>query len=102
MICVITTLTTHFYTHLLTAQLNEDIVGSIEMVSQTGYFSIPVRCLTKKCLIMADKATVSFGSICLGETVRRRIMLKNEGALPTHFKLADKLAHIFEAPSVEV
>ena len=82
-------------------QLNEDIIGSIEMVSQTGYFSIPVKCLTKKCLVIPDKTTVDFGSVCLGETVHKRIILTNEGALSTTFKLTTELPQA-EQPPAEV
>ena len=72
-------------------QLDEDIIGSIEMVSQTGHFSIPLKCLAKKCLISTDMTSLDFGSVCLGETVYRRITLTNEGALPTTFKLTTEL-----------
>ena len=86
----------------LLVQLNEDICGTIEMASQTGYFSIPVKCLTKKCLVMADKTSVDFGAVCLGEAVHKRIILRNEGALPTNFSLTDKLSHTLEVPSLQV
>ena len=77
-------------------QLNEDIVGSIEMVSQTGHFSIPLKCLSKKCLISTDKTSLDFGSVCLGESVCRRITLTNEGALPTTFKITTELPKTVE------
>ena len=81
---------------MLSMQLDEDIIGSIEMVSQTGHFSIPLKCLTKKCLVSADKTSVDFSSVCLGETVCRRITLTNEGALPTTFKLTTELPKTVE------
>ena len=77
-------------------QLDEDIVGSIEMASQTGHFSIPLKCLAKKCLVSTDKTSLDFGSVCLGETVSRRITLTNEGALPTTFKLTTDLPNTVE------
>ena len=61
------------------------------MVAQTGHFSIPLKCLTKKCLVSADKTSLDFGSVCLGETVHKRITFTNEGALPTSFKFTTEL-----------
>ena len=72
------------------------------MASQTGYFSIPVKCLTKKCLVTADKTSVEFGGICVGETVRRRITLRNEGAISTNFQITDKLSQPLDMPSLKV
>ena len=60
------------------------------MLSQTGPFTIPVKCLTKKCLISADKTVVEFGRVCVGETVRRHVTLTNAGALPTKFTFGPK------------
>ncbi len=78
-------ITTHIHT-----QLNDDIHGGIEMLSQTGPFTIPVACLTKKCLISADRLVVDFGRVCVGETVRRKVTLTNSGSLPTNFKFESK------------
>ncbi len=60
------------------------------MLSQTGPFTIPVACLTKKCLISADRVVVDFGRVCVGETVRRKVTLTNSGALPTNFNFESK------------
>ena len=32
-------------------QLNEDLVGQIDFLAQTGPFSVPVKCFTKKCQV---------------------------------------------------
>ena len=32
-------------------QLNEDLVGHIDFLAQTGPFSVPIRCVTKKCQV---------------------------------------------------
>ena len=87
---------------ILPVQLNEDIYGSIDMASQTGYFSIPLHCLTKKCLIMADTTSVEFGSVCLGEKVSRRFTFRNEGAIPTRFRVVDKLSDVPSMPLLQV
>ena len=96
-----TTCTCKFTVLMLSVQLDEDIIGSIEMVSQTGHFSIPLKCLTKKCLVSADKTSMDFGNVCLGETVCRRITLTNEGALPTTFKLTNELPQPVEVGQLE-
>jgi hypothetical protein len=68
------------------------------MLTQTGPFSIPVRCTTRKCIVRAtgsegdgggeeDSVEVDFGRVCVGETVRRSILLHNDGALPTEFSI---------------
>ncbi|RMX35928.1 hypothetical protein pdam_00005199 [Pocillopora damicornis] len=53
--------------------LNEDLVGHIDFLAQTGPFSVPIRCVTKKCQISEDVTEVEFGSQVLGET-RKRII----------------------------
>ena len=81
-------------------QLNKDLTGEIEMLTQTGPFSIPVRCTTRKCVLRAtggssegdergggDCVEVDFGRVCVGETVRGSILLRNDGALPTEFSI---------------
>lgn len=69
-------------------QLNEDLIGEIHFLSQTGPFSIPVKCLMKQCLISVEEREVDFGRVCIGETVTRRVILRNNGALPTAFQLS--------------
>ena len=86
-------------------QLNEDLFGEIELLSQTGPFSIPVHCTTRKCIVrvtrqgdrdgkgeVRDKESgegseVDFGRVCIGETVKRCVILHNDGALPTEFTI---------------
>ena len=36
----------------LLVQLNEDLVGHIDFLAQTGPFSVPIRCVTKKCQVL--------------------------------------------------
>ncbi|XP_073247249.1 cilia- and flagella-associated protein 74-like [Porites lutea] len=65
--------------------LNEDLEGHIDFLAQTGPFSVPIRCVTKKCQISVDVTEVEFGSQVLGETRRRIINVTNNGALGTEF-----------------
>ena len=57
------------------------------MTSQTGPFSIPIKCLAKKCLVSADCNQVDFGQVCVGETVRKEVTLWNKGALATDYEI---------------
>ena len=59
--------------------------GELQFLSRTGPFSIPVRALTKKCLVSLSPSAVDFGAVCLREKAIRRLTLSNAGALPTHF-----------------
>ena len=79
-------------------QINEDLLGEIEFLSQTGPFSIPVRCLTKKCLVSVDETEVDFGPVCVGETVCKQVTISNSGALSTEFWFAA----VVEKPSLQV
>lgn len=66
--------------------LNEDLEGHIDFLAQTGPFSVPIRCVTKKCQISVDVTEVEFGSQVLGETRKRVINVTNNGALGTQFE----------------
>lgn len=37
--------------HVDFLQLNEDLEGHIDFLAQTGPFSVPIRCVTKKCQV---------------------------------------------------
>lgn len=37
--------------YVLCLQLNEDLEGHIDFLAQTGPFSVPIRCVTKKCQV---------------------------------------------------
>lgn len=65
--------------------LNEDLEGHIDFLAQTGPFSVPIRCVTKKCQISVDVTEVEFGSQVLGETRKRIINVTNNGALGTDY-----------------
>jgi len=35
-------------------QINEDLLGEVKFLSQTGPFAIPLQCTTKKCDVCID------------------------------------------------
>ncbi|XP_046572911.1 LOW QUALITY PROTEIN: cilia- and flagella-associated protein 74-like [Haliotis rubra] len=66
--------------------INEDLVGEVNFLSQTGPFAIPLRCTTKKCDLHVDSKIVEFGTTVIGETLKRTVTLSNKGALGTKFE----------------
>ncbi|KAK7476539.1 hypothetical protein BaRGS_00032219 [Batillaria attramentaria] len=66
-------------------KINEDLFGEVKFLSQTGPFSIPLHCTTKKCDLQLDVGTIDFGTTVIGETMRRSFTLTNRGALGTKF-----------------
>lgn len=75
--------------------INEDLDGEVKFLAQTGPFSIPLKCTTKKCDLSLDVDCIDFGSQVVGETIRRSVQLINKGALGTRFeffKVPDKAA----------
>ncbi|XP_076966108.1 cilia- and flagella-associated protein 74 [Callospermophilus lateralis] len=66
--------------------IDKDLEGSISFLAQTGSFSVPLKCSTRKCSVSLDKELISFGSYVVGETTSRTITLTNTGGLGTSFK----------------
>ncbi|XP_031553439.1 cilia- and flagella-associated protein 74-like, partial [Actinia tenebrosa] len=66
--------------------LNEDLEGQIDFLAQTGPFSLPIKCMTKKCQISVDVVEIDFSNQVVGETRRRLVTMKNDGALGTDFE----------------
>lgn len=54
-------------------------------MAQTGPFSVPVHCTTKKCDISVANDSVDFGAQVIGETLRQTITIINKGAKGTKF-----------------
>ncbi|XP_053546334.1 LOW QUALITY PROTEIN: cilia- and flagella-associated protein 74 [Bombina bombina] len=69
--------------------LNEDLEGEVMFLAQTGSFSIPLKCSTKKCELTVDKENIDFGTHVIGETVLQTITLTNRGALGTKFYIRE-------------
>ncbi|XP_071839784.1 cilia- and flagella-associated protein 74-like isoform X2 [Apostichopus japonicus] len=66
--------------------INEDLFGEIQFLAQTGPFSVPVHCTTKKCDVSVDTDIVDFGVQVIGETLKKNITLRNKGAKRTNFE----------------
>lgn len=71
--------------------MDEDLEGEIQLLTQTGPYSIPVKCLTKKCLVNLDKKKLDFGVLCIGETYRQSALILNAGALSTEYTISPVL-----------
>ncbi|XP_053433112.1 cilia- and flagella-associated protein 74 [Nycticebus coucang] len=67
--------------------INKDLEGNVSFMAQTGGFSVPLKCSTKKCSVSLDKELVDFGSYVVGETASRTITLTNVGGLGTWFRI---------------
>eukprot|EP00668_Euglena_longa_P033563 GGOE01043148.1.p1 GENE.GGOE01043148.1~~GGOE01043148.1.p1 ORF type:complete len:1201 (-),score=427.59 GGOE01043148.1:199-3801(-) len=84
-------------------KLNEDIVDELPALAQTGPFSIPLICLTKKVAIEVQPGgkRLDFGQVVLAESMTQTITVLNHGALPTEFRiLGDLLQHASSAPDL--
>jgi hypothetical protein len=66
-------------------KLNEDILGDVKLLTQTGPVSIPLQCLKKRCIPRVLVEEVDFGEVIIGQINRQKITIKNTGALPTRF-----------------
>uniref|UniRef100_A0A8C3WLK7 Cilia and flagella associated protein 74 n=1 Tax=Catagonus wagneri TaxID=51154 RepID=A0A8C3WLK7_9CETA len=66
--------------------VNKDLEGDISFLAETGGFSVPLRCSTRKCCLSLDKELIDFGSYVVGETASRTITLTNAGGLGTGFR----------------
>ncbi|MBN3301016.1 CFA74 protein, partial [Amia calva] len=67
--------------------VNKDLDGEVQFLSQTGPFSVPLKCTIKKCDLVVDSRLIDFGTHVVGETISRAITLTNRGALGAHFVL---------------
>nr|XP_015192719.1 PREDICTED: cilia- and flagella-associated protein 74 isoform X1 [Lepisosteus oculatus]XP_015192720.1 PREDICTED: cilia- and flagella-associated protein 74 isoform X1 [Lepisosteus oculatus] len=67
--------------------INKDLDGKVQFLSQTGPFSVSLKCTIKKCELAVDNSLIDFGTHVVGETISRVITLTNRGTLGTHFIL---------------
>ncbi|XP_074162622.1 cilia- and flagella-associated protein 74 isoform X2 [Sminthopsis crassicaudata] len=67
--------------------INKNLEGNITFLAQSGSFSVPLKCTTKKCVLSLDKELIDFGTYVVGEIVSRTITLENHGALGTKFQV---------------
>eukprot|EP00794_Sanderia_malayensis_P015259 gene15259-16834_t len=70
-----------------TPMLNVNIIGQVDFFAQTGPFSVPIKCLKKRCELSVDIHEVNFETQVVGETRRKTITLTNSGALATNYEL---------------
>ncbi|XP_032903781.1 cilia- and flagella-associated protein 74 [Amblyraja radiata] len=65
---------------------NTDLEGEIMFRTQTGSFTVPLKCTTKKCDLSVDRTFVDFGPQVVGETSTQTITLTNRGAQGSLFE----------------
>ncbi|XP_072281754.1 cilia- and flagella-associated protein 74 isoform X2 [Pyxicephalus adspersus] len=73
--------------------IDDDLEGEVKFLAQTGPFTVPVKCTTKKCELAVDKEYIDFSSHVIGETVTLTVTLTNRGALGTNFHVRP-LTHV--------
>ena len=64
-------------------QLNEDIFSEFTILAETGRISFPIVCTFRKTILRCDNPTIDFGSIIFGESKKTKVMIRNEGCLPS-------------------
>ena len=57
------------------------------MLAQTGPFEIPLICTTKKIVPSISVKLLALGTVVLGEQIVGKIRVRNDGALPTKYKI---------------
>ncbi|OQS00893.1 hypothetical protein ACHHYP_02182 [Achlya hypogyna] len=69
------------------ARLNVDIETHVPAVAKTGYFTIPLRCTAQRIVPQLSTTVVEFSNVVVGECAKHVVSLRNEGALPTTFRV---------------
>lgn len=73
-----------------TPKANADLATSLQLLSDTGPFQLPVRCTTKRAAVSvsAPPGGLDFGpGVTLGESVTKTFEIRNDGALDVEFRL---------------
>jgi hypothetical protein len=65
-------------------QLNEDITSEFTIQAETGSISYPIICTSRKTIVRCEDPTVDFARIIFGESKKVRLLIRNEGSLPSH------------------
>ncbi len=65
-------------------QLNEDITSEFTIQAETGSISYPIICTSRKTIVRCDDPTVDFTRIIFGEAKKVRLLIRNDGSLPSH------------------
>jgi hypothetical protein len=65
-------------------QLNEDIFSEFTILAETGSISYPIVCTSRKTIVRCPLTTVDFARIIFGEAKKAKLVIRNEGSLPSH------------------
>lgn len=65
-------------------QLNEDIFSEFTILAETGSISYPIICTSRKTIVRCECPTVDFTRIIFGESKKTKLVIRNEGSLPSH------------------
>jgi hypothetical protein len=68
-------------------KINVDIHSALPLLAQTGPFSIPLICTTKKIVPSVSTELLSLGTVVLGDAITGKVRVKNDGALPTRYRI---------------
>ncbi|CAM9260061.1 unnamed protein product, partial [Ectocarpus fasciculatus] len=74
-----------------TPKINNDIFGHVQLLSQTGPIDIPLQCLKRRCIPRVLSTSMDFGEVVMGQIVKKKITIKNTGAIPTEFTVSPVL-----------
>jgi len=66
-------------------KLLEDIHTELPLMAETGPFSVPLICLTKKADISFKTQDIDIGTVVMGDSGKKYIEIINNGALPRDF-----------------
>ena len=79
-----------FMTLKFTPMVDKDYFSHLKLLSETGLVSIPIECLSKKCVIEIDNPIVDFGDIVIGQFINKNLILNNKGALSCKYFILDE------------
>ena len=64
-------------------KINEDIFSEFTIQAETGNISFPILCTSRKTILCCEDPLVDFGRIIFGESKKARLVIRNEGSLPS-------------------
>jgi hypothetical protein len=76
-------------TLVFTPMVDKDYFSKLNLLSETGPISVPIECLSKKCIIEIDNPIIDFGEVILGEELTKNLNLSNNGALSCNYSFTD-------------
>ncbi|KAJ1455469.1 hypothetical protein M885DRAFT_554868 [Pelagophyceae sp. CCMP2097] len=69
--------------------VDQDISTDLHFLAETGPFSVPIRCSTKRVVPTLSCERVSFDGVVMGESKTFALVISNNGALPTEYEILD-------------